>query len=716
MDKIQKLVRSAAARRRLQRFIQAASLALLPVLAATTALLLLAKQGWLHGGEARVLLILTGVLGLIPAAVAAAWPVRTLDTLIRLESANGLGGRLSSTWDFLRRAERTPEMELHIERTLAGIDRVDVRPAEPFALPGELLPALGIGALLIVVSLMIEPEYPELSAVALPEPAPEIIVDTGRLLADARNIEALQLLAETSDDPELQQAAAELDQLVDALQRGAIREEELLQRLDALDELLAARDAPEAPLDLSPALEDIADELAEALDELGIDPDSPLSERIDEVLRAVEEGDEAAIADALDEAADLLAAEDIDPEMAEQLADLLEQFSDLIDPTDPDLQERYQDLLDQVEGYEERVADTGRSRDQRRLDDAREALGEAEEALNEAAQNRDRNEEAQSDLSETLGQAAERLREQAAEEREREQSEDREGAEGELDEQEGEGTGDAGDEGGDETESEGSERESQSEGQVDPDREPESAEGDPEGSEGEQEGDPGEADPDAQTDHESEAEGVGDAGELTTADALEQAADDLRDAEREEAAEEAQERAERATDDLRENLQRNSQSPQGDTPDSESDWQSFEERAGGEEMEGEIGEGDESDPEIAQQGEATEDGEQPEDLTNPGDEEGGDPLGEESEALGSERERENVEGDDSGDETPTAGEVFRTAATDGFASTDYRDIYVEYERVAEDVLESEEIPRGYVHFVRRYFELIEPRVTGRHVE
>jgi hypothetical protein len=65
-------------------------------------------------------------------------------------------------------------------------------------------------------------------------------------------------------------------------------------------------------------------------------------------------------------------------------------------------------------------------------------------------------------------------------------------------------------------------------------------------------------------------------------------------------------------------------------------------------------------------------------------------------------------GIDTGEGTASA-EVIYGAAERGFKSKGYRDIFTEYETVAEQVFEKDDIPPGYRFYVRRYFQLIRPR-------
>ncbi len=58
---------------------------------------------------------------------------------------------------------------------------------------------------------------------------------------------------------------------------------------------------------------------------------------------------------------------------------------------------------------------------------------------------------------------------------------------------------------------------------------------------------------------------------------------------------------------------------------------------------------------------------------------------------------------------PTRRQVIESTSDQGFARTEYRDVYAEYEDVAEEIMEREDVPRGYRFYIQRYFELIRPR-------
>jgi methyl-accepting chemotaxis protein len=83
-------------------------------------------------------------------------------------------------------------------------------------------------------------------------------------------------------------------------------------------------------------------------------------------------------------------------------------------------------------------------------------------------------------------------------------------------------------------------------------------------------------------------------------------------------------------------------------------------------------------------------------------------VGKQTKLPGAGTQDVSAAGIDSGEGTASA-EVIYGAAERGFRGRGYQDIFTEYETVAEQVLEKDEIPSGYRFYVRRYFQLIRPR-------
>ena len=76
--------------------------------------------------------------------------------------------------------------------------------------------------------------------------------------------------------------------------------------------------------------------------------------------------------------------------------------------------------------------------------------------------------------------------------------------------------------------------------------------------------------------------------------------------------------------------------------------------------------------------------------------------------LGGDRATTRANTRDTGEGESTS-EIIAGAASEGFATTRYRRVYQEYERITEEVMEQDRIPGGYRFYIRRYFELISPR-------
>ena len=84
------------------------------------------------------------------------------------------------------------------------------------------------------------------------------------------------------------------------------------------------------------------------------------------------------------------------------------------------------------------------------------------------------------------------------------------------------------------------------------------------------------------------------------------------------------------------------------------------------------------------------------------------PMGEgKREAIGAAR-TERIKGAQG--EGPSVKQVFVDVAKRGFARQRWEDLHTEYSEVAEEVLESGRVPPGRARTVRRYYELIRPRV------
>lgn len=57
---------------------------------------------------------------------------------------------------------------------------------------------------------------------------------------------------------------------------------------------------------------------------------------------------------------------------------------------------------------------------------------------------------------------------------------------------------------------------------------------------------------------------------------------------------------------------------------------------------------------------------------------------------------------------PSTRETILSAAQKGFASRNYREVYVRYKTALEEVINAEKVPSGYKYYVKKYFQKIKP--------
>ncbi|MBN1947510.1 MAG: hypothetical protein JW797_17700 [Bradymonadales bacterium] len=666
----------ARMRIRLQRSGEALCTALLPGLALLSCAVLLAKVGWLTlnelGWAAAGCL---GCAGLV-ALVAALWPVNLLATLVRLDEANRFSDRLGSAHVFslLPAERRTPEMQLHIQRTLSLLHQVRITPAVPLRPPRDLPACLGLALVLGFVCQVAPPSYPPLPPLTLTPEVTERLVDPGRLRENERQLQQLQQLAARSGDETMQQIAGELDEMMGRLRAGTISQQELLERLDAIDALLAAYHPPEAV-----GLESAWEEVIRSIEE-GIGPQEALPESTRALLERIEAGQEGALAEALEQLVQLLHTEELEQPHREEIAELLAQLADAIDPGDPRVRQQIAEHSQEIRQLQERLARRESRRDRRRLDQALERLARSQEQMAGQIGDMGREGATRQEISSALREGANALRQQPEEE-----------------------------------------RPAQAEQEATPP---------PEEMPPDQFGQPArpmqEASPTPQEVAGSEGPQIQaeQGGQQAAASSLQQASARLRQMDQEQAASEALDQAERTAQALRENLQRSSQQATTEQQEQQADayWESFLDRADGRQTERQAIPGGQQEPESGlQQAERVAMASEPPDDRRPdraveeeqtetsyGFERGDQAAGGEATELGGTRvqvaeEREPTQAQ------PTTGDVFYMAARDGFATRAYREVYVQYQRAAETALEAEEIPLGFQSFVRRYFELVEPR-------
>lgn len=661
---------------RLQRALHGAVTgACMAALIAITAVAL-EKATWIDGSSFSALVAL-GV-ALIPLFALVTWWPRPDPIALaqRIDETHGLYDRLSTALSLATRRDEHPDVDdafilAQLNDALRHIDAVALDRAAPFKRPADLMPL----AIFLVAILAV-------SAVQLPNhihplPDPPLIrytpvLDAATLAIERDRLEEIR--REIGDDasPETLELLDELEALLDAAEAGDITEREFLEKLAELQTRFfdesSEKDAIEALTDaLKQAAESLKEEAPEALAE---------QEEFKELIEALEKKDLAAASKAVEKLAERLLEQGLDADQAEQLAELLKNFADKLDKEDQRLQELYEKHQQQLDALADKL-DLERSEGGQ---DQQEGGSDEKSRLDREDQTAPARTEDDPKVYGDVQRELKRLREGA------------------------------------EAMAEGLEKDAeQQRGGEDQQRDPN------------------------KPDYQNEV-GRG----------AEQAAQEFEEAAKRQQNAETQEQARRQMEEMRETLKR-SQAQQEEQRQAQErrgeQMRDFLDRARGEkesrsddEIFGQPGErGEDGSERGAQdqqdqlgeqrddraQGEMGEDGQggPPPDSADgdgdglDGDQPGGQQasatgpegptLGDEETSLDSERIRERAEAQQG--KGQSRSEIIKGASEEGFATTEYQDVFVDYESVVEEVMERDKVPAGYRYYIKRYFQLIRPQ-------
>lgn len=644
-----KLVGRVERRVRFQRALERGVTAGVVYLMVMAVVVALHSTGWIG---AKTLLKNALLLGVFPAAMILWGLFARVDRIAlaqRIDRASGLHDRLSTALSLLESGQDTAFVRAQIQDALAHQDRADTRAAAPFNAPSELLPFAAFAAAIILIALFKPPSHVQ----PLPEQpvlkyAPILSQSTVELERD--RVARLRSALEEINDPELLAMVEEMEELLDDVENQRISEKEFFDRVKKIEETY-----------FDPEREDTADQIADRLKQAAEALEEEAKETLEEhpelkeALDALKEKDLAEASDALEKLAEKLNDEEMSAEEAEKLADLLESFADKIDLEDPKLKElieEHRELLEELQDKFDLDGDLSAGEKQQ-LEREKDKLEELEKELEN--QNKSQATRQLKSMQRAAEDMAEKLKET-------------DGEQGDAGGREGEGPGE------------------------DPERA-----GDEEGSE--QDGERGAQD---EQDTSGERSSQREAGEMAK-----DASRALKEGSRQQSSSQMRDQAQRQLEEMKETMRRSSGQRQDESDDQEGggeEMRKFLQRARGEDpsdeedeaQRQETGEGNVQKAGGADPGESNEAGE------GAGNRE----LGEETH-MDSAGEDSQVDGRDSGG--PTRSEIIKAASEEGFATTEYKDVFVDYETVLEEVMDREKVPAGYRYYVKRYFELIQPR-------
>lgn len=753
--RIERIIARARSRIRLQYVLDAVTLGIVVGLFAATVVLGFVKGGAIAESNRALALGLCGVFPLAGLLYAMVRRIDDVGVAAMVDRANGFDDRLATALEFVRERDasggeegvRSAFKRAQIEDTLSRLDQLDPRKAHRFSAPRDLS-AVGLFAAALLLMVVVQfPQEPERER-ALPwqEDRPEVaeeveyhtVLDPGLATFRKDQVESLLEKARESEDEEARQAAEELRELLEEDQRGEVTPEQFNERLESIaqklqdncdgvdpEKLLSAlkvlspgfgdrgfaeniglevkagkRDAAAKRVDdraseLAAAgelasgvseeaffrgvnaaveqhlmcrqeeLEKVEKQLKEAAAAAALDKNAHTKE----LSEALKQGDMEKAAKAIEEIAKKVEAGDINPKDLEALASLLEKFADKLNLNDPELAKKFQQYKDLVSKLEKKAATQKKGlsdKEKRQLDDAKKQLDQ----LRKEMEKNDRGEASRrlKRLTEETRKAADELRRQREagqkgnkQDQSSEDAEKRAGTEGEKEKGENGQQGDKED--------------------------------------GEQQG-----------------------------DKKRNAADELRRLKKDQDGEASKDEIKEATDRLKEDAKRSQggKKKKGGEQGDEQGAGSQDERANKideflKQAKGQSGEkgqgGEQGQGGEKGQGQQGQGGDKGQGGQNGGDSQGKggdgygqgheDPDGARTADLAGNREDTHVSGQKSGG--PSTAETIKKASQQGFASRGYKDVYDNYEKAVEDVLESEKVPPGYRHYVRTYFDFIRPQ-------
>jgi hypothetical protein len=654
VSRITRLVDRVARRVRGQRATEYGVTGALVYLMILALALVLYKTGWVESSTFWTAALVAVV---VPVGAALRGWFRHVDRVSlaqRIDRSHNLHDRLSTALSLAEGHKDDEFSSAQMRDALRYTDQVDTSRAAPFKKPTDLA-AFAIFLAAVGVLAVIQPPSNKHPLPPPPEIKHDPVLDSATIAMERDRLEQLKNELEGVDDPEAKEMVAEIEELLNDVEEREISEKEFLERVDEIQEKYFDEEQDKATEELAEKLKKAAEELKEeAAEEL------EKEQELKEVVDALEEKDMEAASKALEKLAEKLENEEMSPEKAERMAKLLEKFAKNLDPDDKKLEE----LIEKHKKLAEELAKKFEGQNNMSEKD-KQRLNRAQKELDKLKQKQEKQQNSQSSrqlkrLQRNTEEMAEKMKKQAQEQQ------------------------------GDKGEPQQKAREGES---------------------GEK------------SDYQQEA-----------SKQAKKASEQMKQGSKQRKSQQVKRDAKRQLDDMEEAMRRSGSKQGNSDGQQQSDGQrgermkDFLRRARGEqdgkqdgqqgqkgqsngEKSGRMpGEGQEGDPKKgeaknAQKGNASK--ELSEKQTNKaGAGEGNRELGEET-SIDSERKDSKVSGRKGGG--PSKSEIIRSASEKGFATTDYKDVYVDYESVVEEVMEREEVPAGYRYYIKRYFELIKPR-------
>lgn len=698
-NKIRGFINQAWLRLVLQRVLDGLTAGLIGAGAVWMVLLVLTKTGWLDVGAMTQFALGALLLPVLGLAWAMTQRIDKREVAMKLDEVNKLHARLTTAFCFMEipEAERTDFQKAAIAEAAGHLEDVRVAAATPLRLPTDSLALVMMAVVLTGIILVKPPVIHGTMPAEEPLPAPEAVLDDLEIERAKDQWEKAREDLQKSEDPVAQSYIEEMDELMDALDKRELSKEEFLHEVDRLErKFFEQRDDEWRTVmdELEKVQDELADnkhtkDLADALKEGDMEKAAKEMEKLAEKLEKgeIKDRDLEKLAKKLEKFADRLASEEnklneFVEKKEKELAALEEKLKDKADQLSTEQKRKLSRLrreLKKGRGARDKMRSSQRGRTMKKLGRASkegaDRLRELKRRGKGATKDPNARNDAQQKFGKAMDMAANELRDvdkkaqhgRAMDKAQRQAGDMREAV----------------------RRNNGANRSAKRDSQQSFDQQ---AGGQKPGA---QQGQPQSGDPQGQP-PEGAQPGQPQAGAQPgqPQDGAQQGQPGAQQGQPQAGAQPGQKPGEG------QQSAKAGQQPggaqQGDKP------------SGGTPGSGAPGQKGAGDSKKGGQTSAKVDGADGGGGRAAGS--GGDPMGEATSLDGAKFKKTTVQGRRG--EGATDSEIIESAATSGFANTRYREVHTEYENLAEEVMEKDQIPPGYRYYVQKYFYLIRPRDTA----
>jgi len=234
--RIEGLIGLARARVRFQRVVEGLSTGLVASLLVAMVPLVLTRTGWMTAEgmwQAWLASLVFPVAGLVWAFASRISP-EALAT--RIDTENALKARLTTSYCFLQvpEAERTDFMRAAIADAEGHLAGIKVAPAVPFSFPHSGLAFFGAAAALALLVLVRPPVARGMLPEEEPVPVVEAILSDEDVAIMKEELEALKEELKDSDNPEVEELLARMQDLIEKVDEREIKKEEFITEVDEI--------------------------------------------------------------------------------------------------------------------------------------------------------------------------------------------------------------------------------------------------------------------------------------------------------------------------------------------------------------------------------------------------------------------------------------------------------------------------------------------------